>query len=169
MKDYLRQHYCSHDERSDLYVYFMERDLSILCKGGRMGMIVSNKFLRANYGRNVRSHIVQTANVERILDLADCGISQTDGADHCACGGKGGVKTAFDIHRRRRCRNSRNSKKKAARWLRLPIRWPMRSPSATWRPGTGISPTVGKRPSLRSLGARQHRSWTLSAGEYAWD
>jgi hypothetical protein len=69
-KSYLRQHYVSHNERSDLYVYFIERELALLRPGGRFGMIVSNKFLRANYGRNVRSHVAQVANVERIVDLA---------------------------------------------------------------------------------------------------
>ena len=69
-KDYLREHYCCHDERSDLYVYFLERDLAILRKRGRLGIIVSNKFRRANYGRNIRSLITRTANLERIVDLA---------------------------------------------------------------------------------------------------
>jgi hypothetical protein len=69
-KIYLRQHYTTHDERSDLYVYFIERELQLLRKSGRFGMIVSNKFLRANYGRNLRSHVVEVANVERIVDLA---------------------------------------------------------------------------------------------------
>ena len=69
-KIYLRQHYVSHDERSDLYVYFIERELQLLRPGGRFGMIVSNKFLRANYGRKIRSYVAAVANVERIVDLA---------------------------------------------------------------------------------------------------
>ena len=69
-KVYLRQHFVSHDERSDLYVYFIERELDVLRKGGRFGMIVSNKFLRANYGKNIRSHVAKVANIERIVDLA---------------------------------------------------------------------------------------------------
>ncbi len=69
-KVYLRQHYVSHNERSDLYVYFVERELNLLREAGRFGMIVSNKFLRANYGTNLRSYVAKVANVERIVDLA---------------------------------------------------------------------------------------------------
>ncbi len=69
-KEYFRKRYCSHDERSDLYVYFMEREHDLLRDGGKFGMIVSNKFLRANYGRNVRKRLAEVARVDRIVDLA---------------------------------------------------------------------------------------------------
>ncbi len=70
LKDYLRHKYLVHDERTDLYVYFIEREHEVLREGGRFGMIVSNKFLRANYGRKVRELLSRTANIERIVDLA---------------------------------------------------------------------------------------------------
>ncbi len=70
LKSYLREHYCSHDERSDLYVYFIEQEHNLLRDGGKFGMIVSNKFLRAKYGQNIRTRIGEVAAVERILDLA---------------------------------------------------------------------------------------------------
>ena len=44
-------HYVSHDERSDLYVLLHRTRICSCCAGRRrFGMIVSNKFLRANYG-----------------------------------------------------------------------------------------------------------------------
>ncbi len=70
LKDYLRDHYASHDERSDLYVYFIEREHQLLRSGGRFGTIVSNKFVRANYGHKVRALLAKVANIERIVDLA---------------------------------------------------------------------------------------------------
>jgi hypothetical protein len=70
LKNYLKTHYQSHDERSDLYAYFVERAHSRLNAGGRFGMIVSNKFLRANYGRPLRVFLRQNAGVERIVDFA---------------------------------------------------------------------------------------------------
>jgi hypothetical protein len=70
LKDYLRQHYFTHDERSDLYVYFIEREHELLRPGARFGMIVSNKFVRANYGRKVRELLGRTAALDRIVDLA---------------------------------------------------------------------------------------------------
>ncbi|HEV3260261.1 MAG TPA: N-6 DNA methylase [Gemmataceae bacterium] len=70
LKAYLRQHYAVHDERTDFYAYFIEREHSLLHAGGRFGMIVSNKFLRANYGRRLRAQIATSATVNRIVDLA---------------------------------------------------------------------------------------------------
>jgi hypothetical protein len=70
LKDYLRTRYSVHDERTDLYAYFIEREHALLRDGGRFGMIVSNKFLRANYGAKVRQGLLKAATVDRILDLA---------------------------------------------------------------------------------------------------
>jgi hypothetical protein len=70
LKSYLREHYFAHEERTDIYVYFIERELDLLRTGGRLGIIVSNKFLRANYGRKIRARVAEVANVERIVDLA---------------------------------------------------------------------------------------------------
>ena len=46
------------------------RENDLISQGGKFGMIVSNKFLRANYGRNVREQIRKVATVKRIVDLA---------------------------------------------------------------------------------------------------
>jgi hypothetical protein len=52
---------------ADLYVYFYHRGLSILRPGGRFGMITSNKFLRAKYGKALRTFLKQN----KIVDLID--------------------------------------------------------------------------------------------------
>ena len=70
MKQYLRAHYSSHAERTDLYVYFIEKEHDLLRLQGRFGMIVSNKFIRANYGEPLREHLESVATIERIVDLA---------------------------------------------------------------------------------------------------
>jgi hypothetical protein len=70
MKQYLRVHYNSHAERTDLYVYFIEKEHDLLRMQGRFGMIVSNKFIRANYGAPLREHLESVATIERIVDLA---------------------------------------------------------------------------------------------------
>jgi type I restriction-modification system DNA methylase subunit len=69
-KGYLRSNYTSHDERSDLYIYFIEQAHKLLNKRGRFGMIVSNKFLRANYGKPLRDFLRRNERIERIVDLA---------------------------------------------------------------------------------------------------
>ena len=70
LKEYLKANYDCHDERSDIYAYFIERAHKILKVGGQFGMIVSNKFLRANYGKPLRDFIQQNASVNRIVDFA---------------------------------------------------------------------------------------------------
>jgi len=70
LKGYLKSKYDCHDERSDLYAYFVERGHGLLRSHGRFGMILSNKFLRAKYGRRLRALLAVDAAVERIVDLA---------------------------------------------------------------------------------------------------
>jgi hypothetical protein len=70
VKSYLKSHYLSHDERSDLYVYFVERGLGLLQESGYFGMIISNKFLRAKYGQKLRGYLSTEAQVDRITDFA---------------------------------------------------------------------------------------------------
>ena len=70
LKNYLKAHYSSHAERSDLYVYFVERGNGLLKETGRFGMILSNKFLRANYGQPLRAFLNHNARLERIVDFA---------------------------------------------------------------------------------------------------
>jgi hypothetical protein len=60
----------SHAERADIYSYFLERGLKLLNPAGRLGMIVSNKFLRANYGKPLRGYLAQNGAVECVVDFA---------------------------------------------------------------------------------------------------
>lgn len=70
IKDYLKSGYAVHDERSDYYAYFIERAHRLLKADGRFGMIVSNKFLRANYGGPLRTFLSREAAIERVVDFA---------------------------------------------------------------------------------------------------
>jgi hypothetical protein len=70
LKIYLKSHYEVHDERSDLYAYIIERGHKILNKDGVFGMIISNKFLRSNYGKPLRDYLAGNTNVNRIVDFA---------------------------------------------------------------------------------------------------
>jgi hypothetical protein len=70
IKWYLRQQYRSHDDRTDIYVYFIERSMQCLRPGGLFGVIVSNKFIRANYGRSIRNVITDGFRIDRITDFA---------------------------------------------------------------------------------------------------
>jgi len=70
LKVYLKSNYASHDERSDLYTYFIEKAHKLIKMNGRFGMIVSNKFLRSNYGKPLRDFLKQNGSIESIVDFA---------------------------------------------------------------------------------------------------
>jgi len=70
IKLYLRSHYTCHDERSDLYVYFIEKEHLLLKRGGVFGMIVSNKFIRAKYGQPLRGFLESNTTIKSVVDLA---------------------------------------------------------------------------------------------------
>ena len=70
LKKSLRQQYACHEERCDLYAYFIEKAHVLLRVGGRFGMIVSNKFLRGHYGSPLRSFLTGNACIDRIIDFA---------------------------------------------------------------------------------------------------
>jgi hypothetical protein len=76
LKPYLKSNFACHDERSDLYAYFVERGHKMLKAGGRCGMIISNKFLRANYGRPLREFLRESASIDRVVDFAGLPVFQ---------------------------------------------------------------------------------------------
>lgn len=57
-KDYFKQHYEVYDGNADYYVYFYERAFNILKDDGYLGLICSNKFTRAKYGKNLRKFLL---------------------------------------------------------------------------------------------------------------
>lgn len=68
-KDYFDRHYDSYESSADLYVYFMERGVSLLRKGGRYSIIVSSSFLRTNFGEALRKFLKETVAVVRVVDF----------------------------------------------------------------------------------------------------
>jgi hypothetical protein len=71
IKQFLGKAYATHESRADLYVYFVERAHRLLRPGGRFGMILSNKFLRANYGGPLRAFLAERVAVEQIVDFGE--------------------------------------------------------------------------------------------------
>ncbi len=56
---------------ADLYVYFVEQAHELVRKRGRFGMIVSNKFMRANYGRGLRVYLSANTTLNEIVDFGE--------------------------------------------------------------------------------------------------
>jgi methylase of polypeptide subunit release factors len=59
----------AHNERADLYCYFYARALQLLCPGGMLSFISSNKWFRANYGEKLRKYITNTCVIYSITDF----------------------------------------------------------------------------------------------------
>jgi type I restriction-modification system DNA methylase subunit len=70
MKPYLETNYESYQGTADLFVYFFEKELKILKEDGYFGMIVSNKWLRAGYGKNLRK-LLTGFWIEEFIDFGD--------------------------------------------------------------------------------------------------
>ena len=68
LKPFLSESYEVHDERVDLYGYFVERSLDLTT--GQYGAIVSNKWMRSEYGENLRE-LLAGMQIEEILDFGD--------------------------------------------------------------------------------------------------
>jgi hypothetical protein len=76
LKPYFQKHYNVYHGTADLYVYFIERGVSLLKTNGMFGYIVGNKWLRANYGEPLR-HWMKNQHIEEIIDFGDLPVFQT--------------------------------------------------------------------------------------------
>ena len=63
--------YQSYSGIADLYVYFVEQAHELARKRGQFGMITSNKFMRANYGRSLRAYLSTNATLNEIVDFGE--------------------------------------------------------------------------------------------------
>jgi len=68
-KPYLQKHFQAYDGVADLYVYFYELALKILKPGGRLGFIVTNKWMKAGYGAPLRKLYADQAWVDLVVDF----------------------------------------------------------------------------------------------------
>jgi len=69
-KDYFQHRFKVHHNVADLYSYFIEKGFDMLKNGGHFSYIVSNKWIRANYGKPLRQWLRQQ-NIEEIIDFGD--------------------------------------------------------------------------------------------------
>ena len=69
-KKYFQDHFKTYVPTADLYVSFVEKEMGLLTSNGLFGMIVSNKWLRAGYGKPLRMFLVKDAALTQVVDLA---------------------------------------------------------------------------------------------------
>ena len=70
MKEYIRSRYRTVHQQFDILIPFIELGLSLLRSGGRLGFVISNKILAADYGRILRSTIINNYVIEQMIDLS---------------------------------------------------------------------------------------------------
>jgi hypothetical protein len=70
LKPYFQNQFVTYHGVADLYVYFIEEGVSLLKSGGMFGIIVANKWMRANYGEPLRQWLKQQ-RIEGIIDFGD--------------------------------------------------------------------------------------------------
>ncbi|MFC2000730.1 Eco57I restriction-modification methylase domain-containing protein, partial [Chloroflexota bacterium] len=68
--EYYRNHYDTAFGSFDIYILFIERAIRLLNPGGRLGLIISSKFLKSQYGTRVLEMIRREGTVETIVDLS---------------------------------------------------------------------------------------------------
>jgi len=69
-KHYLQRRYDTYRGMADLYVYFIEKGMYLLCDGGRLGMIISNMWMHASYGEGLRKFLV-THQIEKLINFGE--------------------------------------------------------------------------------------------------
>ncbi|MCB0596575.1 MAG: Eco57I restriction-modification methylase domain-containing protein [Lewinellaceae bacterium] len=69
LKPYLKQYFDTYAGTADILVFFIERGMSLLKKDGCFSYIISNKFMRANFGKPLREWLLK----RRLLEVIDFG------------------------------------------------------------------------------------------------
>ncbi|MDP3563139.1 MAG: hypothetical protein Q8R70_01475 [Methanoregula sp.] len=71
---YFQRHYSVYDQQMDRSAYFIERAVTLLCRGGTLGSVLGNRWLRARSGSPFRKHLLQY----QIEEIADTGTEAED-------------------------------------------------------------------------------------------
>jgi type I restriction-modification system DNA methylase subunit len=71
IKPSLEKEYACYNSIADLYTYFIELGIKLMSKKGYFSFILPNKFMRANYGKEIREVILREANIDLIFDFDD--------------------------------------------------------------------------------------------------
>ena len=74
-KNYFQQTYKVYHGMADLYSYFFEKGIDLLSNKGLFGIIVANKWMRANYGEPLRKWLKHQPIVQ-IIDFGDLKVFQ---------------------------------------------------------------------------------------------
>ena len=66
-----RSRYHTMYDRADLYIPFIERSLSLLAKGGHLGFICADRWMKNRYGGPLRRLVAEKYNLKIYVDMVD--------------------------------------------------------------------------------------------------
>jgi hypothetical protein len=69
-KNHFAANYATYHGMADLYVFFVERGYSLLREGGKFSYIFPNKWMRAGYGKPLRTFLMDKC-IDEIIDFGD--------------------------------------------------------------------------------------------------
>jgi len=75
-KEYAKKKYETYAGTADLYVYFFEKGHKLLRKEGYFSIICANKFMRSNYGKNLRTFLSSNSKINQIVDFGELPVFQ---------------------------------------------------------------------------------------------
>lgn len=94
LMQYYRQKFSTMYDRSDLYVAFFEKGLSLLTPGGKLGYICSDRWMKNKYGGPLRKWIADHYHLETYVDFSGCEAFHSEVTAYPAvtiiCNGKSG-------------------------------------------------------------------------------
>ncbi len=70
-KAHWEAHFQSYASSADLFVYFYELAVKLLCPDGRLGFITSGSWVRGGYGEGLRRFLSQNAGMESMIDFGE--------------------------------------------------------------------------------------------------
>jgi type I restriction-modification system DNA methylase subunit len=70
-KAYAKSNFETYAGTADLYIYFIEQAHKLLKPNGYFGMIVSNKWMRSNYGKALREFLKRESQLLEIIDFGE--------------------------------------------------------------------------------------------------
>ena len=69
IREYYKENYKSAYKQFDLYVLFIEKGINWLKDNSKLGFITSNKFIKREYGKGIRSLITNRGQLTQLTDL----------------------------------------------------------------------------------------------------
>ncbi len=70
-----------YNSSSDIYTYFYEKGYDLLRKGGVLGFITSNKWMRAKYGEKLRKLFLEKTNLKNMIDFSGLNVFESATVD----------------------------------------------------------------------------------------